>query len=135
MILQEFVNPNTVVELIKTGGIVAGSLLTLGVFILLFRYVVPLIKPNGSQSGPLLSAIQTLATLPSEVKSLATAINTMMEHVPTKAELMEQFEKNRHDMGEKVASGTAIIQDELYHHLGKIPQRRRSDKKRQRVSK
>lgn len=104
-------------DILKIGGIFGGLLVGLLLVVMILRYLGPLataLKPghagNGG-SGALMLALQQIATLPAEVKSLTTAINTMMVEVPRKSELMQQFEDNRHDVAAKVMKGyDAVIE-------------------------
>lgn len=102
------------VELIKTGGIVGGAILTLAIFIIMLKYLVPLLRPtNGNTGSMLLAAIKQLAELPQEVKILSTEIKgysaTIKEHVWTRAEMMTEFEKNRHDVANKILEPLAVL--------------------------
>lgn len=102
------------VELIKTGGIVGGAILTLAIFIIMLKYLVPLLRPtNGNNGSMLLAAIKQLAELPQEVKILSTEIKgysaTIKEHVWTRAEMMTEFEKNRHDVANKILEPLAVL--------------------------
>lgn len=102
-----------ILELIKTGGVVGGALLTLVILTVLMKYVVPILKPNGS-GAPVLEALRQLATLPAQVSTLATELRgfnkTIETHVPTKAELMKQFEEKRHDMRNIVMEGMGKLE-------------------------
>lgn len=104
-------------DVLKIGGIFGGLVVGVVIVAMILKYLAPLasaFKPangNGGQSGALMLALQQIATLPGEVKSLTTAINTMMGEVPRKSELMQQFEKNRHDVGEKLMKGYADVVD------------------------
>lgn len=101
------------VELIKTGGIVGGAILTLAIFVIMLKYLVPLLKPTNGTGSVLLAAIKQLAELPQEVKVLSTQIEgysrTIKEHVWTRAEMMTEFEKNRHDVANKIMEPLAEL--------------------------
>lgn len=109
--------PVHIYELVKTGGIIGGMLLTMFIAIMLLKYVVPLLRTNGGGTAPILAAVQQLAGLPGEIKALVVEIKsfngTISDHVPTKAELFEQFKENRHEMRNIVSEGNTILQDRI----------------------
>lgn len=108
-------------DVLKLGGIFGGLVVGLVIVVMIIRYLAPLaiaLKPangNGTQAGAMMLALQQIATLPGEVKSLTTAINTMMSEVPKKSELLKQFEVNRHHMRniaqEGVGKMTEVVED------------------------
>ena len=105
-------------DLLKAGGILAGVGVTLAIFFVVFKYIVPLVRPNGGGVAPILE----------EIRHLATTIET---HVPTKADLLEQFAENRHDMRNAVAEGVSHLQLDIQQLAGiKIRKRQRRRKER-----
>lgn len=93
-----------ILDLLKAGGILAGVIVTIGIFIVLFKYALPLLiamRPaNGDKNGagPMFLLLQQAATMPVELGKLTTMIETLMSLVWTKDEVMKQMEANRHDV-------------------------------------
>jgi hypothetical protein len=93
-----------ILEIVKAGGVTLGVAVALCFFYVFIKIALPVLKglqpANGKSdsAGAIFMALQQLANLPGEVKSLSAAIEALMPHVPTKAELLKEFEENRHDV-------------------------------------
>lgn len=95
-------------DLLKAGGILAGVIVTVGIFIVMFKYVLPVLvalRPangNKESAGPMFLLLQQASAMPAEIGKLSAMIETLMHLVWTKDEVMREMEKNRHDVANKV---------------------------------
>lgn len=133
-----------ILDILKTGGVVAGVLLTLTVVFVIFKYVLPLVislRPkNGSgETGPLFLLLQQAATLPGELKALTDEFRTMKEYIFTRAEVVEEMQKNRHAlanmMSAPILSFTTELRQGLVEIKAIIPDRRKYARRKKRRAK
>lgn len=126
-------------EVVKIGGVVLGVGITLAFIFFATRLMIPVLRAlqptNGrpDSGGPIFMMLQDLASLPVEVKNLT---KTIEDHVFTKADVMEEMRKNRHDITNQItapiASMTVEVRagfDKIREEMRKTPDRRKKPRK------